>query len=109
MVNEATELKDRIALAGRQERRGIRDGETTVELVSIGLGTMRTSATYAALLIQLEGARPSQIDVLDSVMDALGIHPEEIIHNRKMPDVVHEEAHSRWAEEADELRRKLSV
>ena len=109
MANEATKTDTRADLAGRLERRVIRDGETTVKLASIGLGIMRTSATYAALLIQLEGERPSQIDVLDSVMDALGIHPEEIIHNRKMPDCGDEDAHRRWAEEADELHRKLSV
>jgi hypothetical protein len=108
-VNEAEKLEDRTAVAGRLERRVIRDGETTIELPSIGLGTMRTAATYAALLIQLEGARQSQIDVLDSVMESLGIHPEEIIHNRKMPDCIDEEPYRRWADEADELLRKLSV
>jgi hypothetical protein len=109
MTNEAAKTDTRAALAGRVERRVIRDGETTIDLASIGLGRMRTSATYAALLIQLEGERSSQIDVLDSVMEALGIHPEEIIHNRKMPECGDEEERRRWAEEADELRRKLSV
>lgn len=78
----------------------------TISLPDIGLGTMRTSATYAAALIQLEGRRCEQVDVLDSVMEALGISPEEIIHNRKRPDCTEEEAYAEWAEEMDRLERE---
>lgn len=75
----------------------------TISLPDIGLGTMRTSATYAAALIQLEGRRCEQIDVLDSVMAALGISPEEILHNRKRPDCVEEDAYAEWADEMARL------
>ncbi|WP_169737346.1 hypothetical protein [Desulfobulbus elongatus] len=75
---------------------GAGNGETTFNLPNIGLGTMRTSATYAALFILLEGDRENQIDVLDSVMKALNIAPEEILHNRKMPDVCDEAAWRKW-------------
>lgn len=83
--------------------------EITINLPSIGLGTMRTSATYAALLIQLEGDRWQQVDVIDSVMEALGIHPEEIAHNRKRPDCVREDAFREWEAEGEELRQKLDA
>ena len=85
------------------------DITVTVDLPSIALGTLRTSATYAALLIQLEGDRQVQIDVLDSVMEALGIHPEEILHNRIRPDCVYVEESARWDDEAAALRQKLGV
>jgi hypothetical protein len=94
------------------ERVVIRDGEgekTEVSLPSIGLGTMRTAATYAALMIQLEGGRSSQVSVLDSVMEELGIHPAEIEHNRRMPDVVYEDEWENWNAEGERLRAKLGV
>lgn len=83
--------------------------EIQIQLQDIGLGTLRTSATYAAALIQLEGRRCEQIDVLDSVMEALGISPEEIIHNRKMPDCSEEELYDAWNERAKELARESAA
>lgn len=77
--------------------------EATIEMPSIGLGTLRTSATYAALFIALEGCRESRMDVLSSVMEALGIFPEELIHLRKMPDVTYARAHSEWKKEAERI------
>lgn len=79
------------------------------DLDSIGCGRLRTSATYAAFIIQLEDSRCQQIDVLDSVMEALGIHPEEIIHNRAAPDCIREEERARWVMEGEELRAKLDA
>ena len=77
-----------------------------VELRSIGVGTMRTSATYAALLIQLEGDRWEQVDVLDSVMEALGISPEEVSLNRQRPDCVDAEEFDRWREAMNDLQAR---
>lgn len=81
------------------------DPDLKFELRSIGVGTIRTSATYAALLIQLEGDRWEQVDVLDSVMDALGISPEEVLLNRQKPDSSDEEAFDRWSVAMDELQQ----
>lgn len=88
------------------QREGLEDPGLRFELRSIGVGTMRTSATYAALLIQLEGDRWEQVDVLDSVMDALGISPEEVLLNRQKPDCTDEEAFDRWCEAMDELKQR---
>lgn len=77
-----------------------------IELPSIGLGTMRTSATYAAMFIALEGERHMQISVLNSVCEALKIDPAELLHYRAMPDVCDESRYSAWAERADELERQ---
>jgi hypothetical protein len=48
-----------------------------IELLSIGLGTKRTSATYIAVLLQLE-AKCERADILVSSAKALGITLEEI-------------------------------
>lgn len=74
-----------------------------VELPSIGVGTMRTSATYAALFVALEGDRDDRISVLSSVLELLKIHPDELEHFRKMPDVCHEERHEQWMREAEAI------
>jgi hypothetical protein len=87
----------------------VTDGTVTIELPSIGLGTHRTSATYAALFIALEGDRSAQIDVLDSVLEALNIRPEELIHNRKMPDCCDAGAFAAWQAEGDALRARLDA
>lgn len=81
----------------------------TLELPSFGLGILRTSTTYASLIIQLEGDRQDQISVFDSVMQSLNIHPEEIIHARKQPDCVQEEKYRKWNKERKELEKKLGV
>lgn len=98
------------ALAAHDDGQGQRqdpvDPDLKFELHSIGVGTMRTSATYAALLIQLEGERWEQVDVLDSVMQALGISPEEVLLNRQRPDCMDEEAFDRWSEAMDELQQR---
>lgn len=79
-----------------------------IDLHSVGTGTMRTSATYAALFIQLEGSRQDQIDVLDSVLDALGIHPEEILHHRVRPACVDEDKRHEWEMDGEDLRSRLA-
>lgn|SRR5574337_1223134 len=78
----------------------------TIEMPSIGLGTMRTSATYAAMFIALEGQRATRMDVLASVLDALGIFPEELIHLRAMPDIAHEREHAEWTAEAKRIHER---
>lgn len=90
-------------IAPKQAKRRPASDGIHISLPDIGLGTMRTSATYAAALIQLEGRRCEQIDVLDSVMEALGITPDQIAHNRKRPDVCHDEEYARWSDEMDRL------
>lgn len=90
-------------IARKTQKSGTERARFTISLPDIGLGTMRTSATYAAALIQLEGSRWEQVDVLDSVMEALGISPEEILHNRKRPDCAEEEAFAKWEDEMARL------
>lgn len=80
-----------------------------VSFPNFGLGIMRTSTAYVALIVSLEGHRTSRIDVLDSVMESLGIYPEEIIHNRKRPDTAHEEARREWEVEKKSLLKKLGI
>lgn len=100
-------LSSRISVFEEQKAQAEqKGGQFTFELHDIGLGTLRTSATYAALLIQLEGSRWEQIRVLDSVMDALGITPEEITLNRQMPDVVDEVEHEIWERKMAALAEK---
>lgn len=91
---------------GKSQREDPADPDLKFELRSIGVGTMRTSATYAALMIQLEGERWEQIDVLDSVMEALGITPEEVLLNRQKPDCMDEDARDRWSEAMKELSQR---
>lgn len=108
-IKQPTNAKD-LALRKPSEDRAQRDGspdpDLKFELRSIGVGTMRTSSTYAALLIQLEGDRWEQIDVLDSVMEALGILPEEVLLNRQRPDCIDEEPYSRWRDAMDDLEKR---
>ncbi len=81
--------------------------EVNVDLPSIGAGTLRTSTTYAALIIQLEGSRHDQLAVIDSVLEELNIFPEEVVHHRQMPD--DEDEWDKWDREGDMLRSKLKV
>lgn len=80
-----------------------------ISLPSIGLGTLRTSATYAAMFIALEGDRSQRISVLNSVLEALGIFPEELAHERKMPDCASEPSYSNWLEEGERIRKRCSA
>ena len=81
----------------------------SIHLPSIGLGTMRTSATYAAMFIALESERHERISVLNSVCEALKIDPTELLHYRAMPDVSDESRYRAWAERADEMERQHAV
>ena len=87
----------------------IKTEKITIDLPNFGLGIMRTSTAYVALIIQLEGNRHSQIAVLGSVMEHLGIHPEEILHRRKQPDFNQEAAFMQWDFERKEIEKKLGV
>lgn len=75
-----------------------------VELPSIGAGTMRTSATYAALFIALEGGREERMAVLNSVLEVLKIAPAELEHYREEPDVCNEVEHQAWEREGESIR-----
>lgn len=54
-----------------------------ITLPDVGFGTMRSSGTYIAALLQLEGDRYSQIEVLSGAMDDLGITLEEVAEYRR--------------------------
>lgn len=84
-------------------------GRFNLELPNVGLGTMRTSATYIALLLQFERNRGTRLDVIQSVMDILGLHLEELIHFKKCPPVRDEKEYIDWYQEWIELKNKLGV
>lgn len=54
-----------------------------ITLSDVGFGTMRSSGTYIAALLQLEGDRYSQIEVISGAMDDLGITLEEVAEYRR--------------------------
>ena len=59
------------------------DGVTQVDLRDVGTGIQRASGTYIALLLQLEGSKWSQIDVLNDIMELLDISPDDLVARRK--------------------------
>jgi hypothetical protein len=76
------------------------------DLKDLRAGAMRSSSTYAALIIQLEHDRFDQIRVLSTVMNALGISLEEVECFRRQPSGVDDSAQDRWNDEMDELEKK---
>lgn len=91
----------------KNEREGLSHSEELkFKLRSIGVGTMRTSATYAALIIQLEDSRQDRIDVIDSVLEELQISPEEILMNRKRHLNPDSDGYAEWEREMDKLEHE---
>lgn len=74
-------------------------------LPCIGTGTLRTPGSYAALIISTEEEHGSRVDIVNSVIDALGISLAELEHYRKRPDCSFEAEYAEWEAEAERLEQ----
>jgi len=80
-----------------------------IVLPNIGTGTMRTPGSYAALLISTEENKGTQIDIVNAIIDALGISMAELSHYRQRPDCCFEEEYEKWRSEAERLRDMCDI
>jgi uroporphyrinogen-III synthase len=89
---------------GKVEGEGQHDQK--LSLRDLRAGAMRSSATYAALMVELEHGRYDKIRVLSTVLNALGISLEEIECYRREPSDGDEAARDRWEHEMDILESR---
>lgn len=80
-----------------------------LDIPVIGVGRMRTTASYVALLLLTENPRVQRLDVINSILKEMKIYHEELIHLTKHPDVLDEVALAKWQAEYTDIKKRLGV
>jgi hypothetical protein len=83
-------------------------GDPVISIPNVGLGISRSTTSYILLLLNLEGDRRRQIDILLSVLQNAGISPAELAHQEKQPDVMFERAYRDWKEQGEQIRHNVT-
>lgn len=78
-------------------------GSQTIDFPNIGCGKMRTVGGWIVLMLMTEDGNLDRADILNDVMDELGITTEHLLLKREMPDCANETAWDEWERKWDDL------